>query len=507
MKLEGQMIKAGKSAIIYTRTCFRTWQATALLLMGLAVMAVIAAYVSGQAWVMVVTTLATPILSLALYAPPPPALDTRSNAPELRTRLAQGGLHNHYLFVLTVGDLAKLQDRLGPDGAEDALRMLLHRVRQIIRRSDPISRLDVTQFALLVSMKDSDDLNTALAVARRILVQAGTNIPIRGQNITLSCTIGLVLPRDLTQLQTDDAIQAGRLAALAAAKQGPGITRIFSNDMRRHQTQRQDNVHHFETALKNGEFSAWFQPQIRISDGQITGAEVLARWYPPSGTPIPPSSFLPTAEMTGRMIDLGQAIRKHAFHSFVLIKKQPKFSGQIAVNLSSEELAYPNLTDLIAWELDEANIPPTCLTVEVLETVLARSGEEIAARNLHGLRELGCRIDLDDFGTGNASITTLRHFPIERIKIDRSFIQHIDTSKQQAAMLRAILTMAKELHLDSLAEGIETQAEFDTLQSMGCQYGQGYFIARPMPASDFITWLGTHPSKNSPPSDHFGKTA
>jgi EAL domain-containing protein (putative c-di-GMP-specific phosphodiesterase class I) len=186
------------------------------------------------------------------------------------------------------------------------------------------------------------------------------------------------------------------------------------------------------------------------------------------------------------------------YHSLASLKKWDARGldvPMVGVNFASDELRNPKLVDKIRWELDRFDLAPGRLAVEILETVVEDTDNDIITRNIGGLAQLGCAIDLDDFGTGHASIANIRRFAVGRIKIDRSFIENVDNDAEQQRMVAAILTMAERLDLDTLAEGVETIGEHSMLAQLGCGHIQGFGLARPMPFADTLDWIGKHREK------------
>jgi EAL domain-containing protein (putative c-di-GMP-specific phosphodiesterase class I) len=242
-------------------------------------------------------------------------------------------------------------------------------------------------------------------------------------------------------------------------------------------------------AFERGEITAYFQPQVSTRSGEVTGFEALARWHHPVRGMIPPVEFLPALAQAGRMDRLGEAMVREALAALRHWDGLGLRIPRVGVNFSNAELADPSLVERIGWELDRNDLTPDRLVIEVLENVVANRAEDVVMRNLAGLARLGCCLDLDDFGTGHASITSIRRFSIERIKIDRSFVTRIDDDPEQQKMVSAILTMAERLGLDTLAEGVETAAERAMLAKLGCGHVQGFAIARPMPLSETADWL------------------
>jgi len=253
-------------------------------------------------------------------------------------------------------------------------------------------------------------------------------------------------------------------------------------------------------ALENGEIRAWYQPQVSTETGEITGLEALARWQHPERGTISPGAFLPAIAQAGLLDRLGEVM---LFQSLTALREWDRAGLEVpgvSVNFSTDELRNPRLYDKVRWELDRFEIAPGRLTVEVLEDVVARSDDDTITRNIAALSRLGCPIDLDDFGIGHASIANIRRFDVNRIKIDRSFITHVDTDRDQQNMVAAILTMADRLGLETLGEGVESHGEHAMLAQLGCSHVQGYSIAKPMPFEDVAEWLSAHRSRLASPT-------
>jgi EAL domain-containing protein (putative c-di-GMP-specific phosphodiesterase class I) len=195
---------------------------------------------------------------------------------------------------------------------------------------------------------------------------------------------------------------------------------------------------------------------------------------------------------------LGRLAEVMMYHTFAALKAWDGAGAdvpQVGVNFTSSELSDPKLTDKIKWELDRFDLTPDRLVVEILETVVASAPDDLITRNINALGAMGCRIDLDDFGTGHASITSIRRFAVTRIKIDRSFVMKADRDPEQQRMISAILTMAERLEVETLAEGVETVGEHVLLAQLGCNHVQGYGIARPMPFDQTLDWISRHKAK------------
>ncbi|MEM6897275.1 MAG: EAL domain-containing protein, partial [Pseudomonadota bacterium] len=251
------------------------------------------------------------------------------------------------------------------------------------------------------------------------------------------------------------------------------------------------------SALDSGDIHPWFQPQVSTDTGRVTGFEALARWKHAHRGLVSPAEFLPAIEQAGMMERLGEAMLYHALTALKSWDDAGVRVPTVGVNFSPDELRNPKLVDKVQWELDRFEIAPSRLNIEVLESVVANSEDDVVTRNIAGLAELGCMIDLDDFGTGHASISSIRRFSVSRIKIDRSFVMKVDEDPEQQRMLAAILMMAERLGLETLAEGVETIGEHAVLAQLGCGHVQGYGLARPMPFEDTLPWMERHKEKIS----------
>jgi len=261
---------------------------------------------------------------------------------------------------------------------------------------------------------------------------------------------------------TADAILAAATVALADAQaQGAGSIRVYSARIGQRQARRAALAEDVAQALDNGTFEAWFQPQVCTDTGRTSGFEALARWHHPLHGFVPPTDFLPVPS--------------------------------VGVNMSAADLRDPHLARRIAWMLDRHDLSGNRLTVEVLESVVADGGSDPTAspllRNIAALADMGCGIDLDDFGTGHASITSLHRLAVSRVKIDRSFVTGLDHDRDRQKMIMTILSMCDHLGLQTLAEGVETPAEHAILAQLGCHHVQGFGIGLPMRRADCSAWL------------------
>lgn len=392
-------------------------------------------------------------------------------------------------LVLQFDEMGKLLDRHGRAAQTEVLSRSAERICAVLREGDIVARLEGGGFAIALYPVRRLDLEAMVQLAARLQAAVATPISLDGLRLYVSCSVGFCLAARAPAPNGRALLDAAQVAADEAARNGPGAIRAFSPDMARKRADRDAYREQLETALDSGQIEAWFQPQIRLDTGQVSGFEALARWQHPAHGLTPPADFLPAIEEAGLAERLGEVMLYQALTALRNWDRAGFHVPSVAVNFSVSELRNPRLVDRLKWELDRFELAPDRLSVEILETVVAGGASDVVVHNIAGLAALGCRIDLDDFGTGHASITTIRRFALRRLKIDRSFVTHVDTDRDQQTMLAAIISMAGQLGLETLAEGVETAAEQEMLGRLGCGHLQGYAIAHPMPFAATGEWL------------------
>ncbi len=351
-----------------------------------------------------------------------------------------------------------------------------------------ISRSD-NQLAILTAAQDGLHTNAMMAVARRVQTAIEMpQLPAQIPALKTRAAIGLASAPRPSQVMTAAELVKTAEDALEIAEQ-QGLSGIFCADPlppRRPIDTRL--VIEAQRALDTDQIVPWFQPQICTRSGRLIGVEALARWEHPERGLISPCGFLPALEQAGVAGRLSEVMLHHGFAAMKLWDGAGIKIPFMAINLSGDELGKPGLAQQIAWDLDAHNMAPERLRVEILETVAVASAKGTAGENIEALRALGCLIDLDDFGTGHATIAAVEQFGVDRLKIDRSFLSAIDKDPRQQKLVGAIIAMAEHMGLDTLAEGLESREELEALTRLGCGFAQGYAIARPMPRQDLLRW-------------------
>ncbi|SPH16541.1 putative signaling protein [Defluviimonas aquaemixtae] len=400
-------------------------------------------------------------------------------------------------IVVELDDDQKPFESFGHAAQKAVLSKIGERLRGVLRDTDIVCRLEGTRFAIALAPARRLDLEALIQISGRLKAAVSEPMSIDATGIYVSVSVGFCLSGRAPERTGATLLAAAELALEEALRNGPAAIRAFSNDIAEAAEKREALRDRIEAALENGEIVAYFQPQLSTDTGDVVGFEALARWQHPQRGVLPPVEFLPVILAAGLGERLGEVMLAQALSALRAWDMAALGVPGVSVNFSKEELRNPDLTAKLQWELDRFDLAPERLTVEILESVIAESDHDVIVRNVTALSDLGCGIDLDDFGTGHASLAAIRRFAIDRIKIDRSYITHIDSDQSQQRMVVAVLAMAENLGLKTLAEGIESIGEHALLAQLGCTHVQGFAIARPMPVAATAEWLRAHRAKLS----------
>lgn len=407
-------------------------------------------------------------------------------------RVAQLPAQDSACIVIQIDDWDRLTARWGADAAEDMIQRCSDRICTALRQDDLVARLGDARFGVVLHPVASLRLSTRDAITARLRAALGEPVSVGGAVIRLTASAGHAgLMRDAGDVACA-TFEAAEIALAEAQRNGPNAVRAFAPGLLQQRTAQTDLVAAVAGALEGGEIRPWFQPQVCTDSGVISGFEALARWHHPERGVLFPSDFLGAVDEAGRMDALGQTILFHALDAMRLWDRAGLRVPSVSVNFSAGELRNPALAEHVKWDIDRFDLRPGRLTVEILETVAANSADDAVIATIAGLRAHGVNLDLDDFGIGQASLSAIRRFGVSRIKIDRSFILDLDADPEQQAMVAAILSMARHLGVETLAEGVETAEVLAMLAQMGCDHVQGYHIARPMPLDETIAWATRH---------------
>jgi diguanylate cyclase (GGDEF)-like protein len=391
-----------------------------------------------------------------------------------------------------------VNDTLGHQVGDDLLVVVAKRLASVVRVGDTVARLGGDEFAVL--LENLEDPAAVTALADRIVSVLREPIEIGDRQISLSVSVGIAFAGP--QTSTAGLLSEADAAMYEAKSTGKDRWAVFETVMRSRIVERMALMNSFPGSLHRGEYTLDYQPQLRLSDGSLEGFEALVRWKHPELGLVSPDRFIPLAEESGFIVPLGRWILEQAC---VAAAGWPTHSGtalSVSVNLSVRQLQHPSLLEDVRTALSFSGLPPQQLILEITETVLMQDPETIA-KSLTELKAMGIRIAIDDFGTGYSSLSYLRQFPVDILKIDKSFIDPLqDPDNQGEALVMTILRLAEELNLSTTAEGIEHQTQHDTLQRLNCNSAQGYLMSRPLSARAALDYIiDTAGARNLRPAD------
>jgi len=384
--------------------------------------------------------------------------------------------HRLALLYLDLDRFKKVNDTLGHPAGDNLIREFAGRLSGIIRVNDTAARLGGDEFAIIQSNVSS--LAETEALCRRIIATAAEPFLIGGTQVFVGVSIGVALAGK-DGLDATELTRKADIALYQSKAQGRGRHKLFAAAMDEPIRARQAAERDLRAALEAGDqLSVFYQPQFSAASGKVVGVEALVRWTHPQNGPVPPAAFIPVAEESGLIEPLGEWVMLESLRA---ARDWP--IGTISVNVSPVQLRNPHFASRTIGIIGEAEIDPCRVELEITETALIEGTAECAT-NLRLLRAFGVRIALDDFGTGYSSFSHLREFEVDRVKIDRTFVDKIDVENGGSAIIQAIIDLARSTGLQTTAEGVETGEQKVFLQSIGCDELQGFFMARPMPSAE-----------------------
>ncbi|RUV36010.1 EAL domain-containing protein [Mesorhizobium sp. M7A.F.Ca.MR.148.00.0.0] len=380
----------------------------------------------------------------------------------------------------------QINDTLGHAAGDYVLVVTAQRMRDSCRASDLCVRLGGDEFVMILGgAGGTEDINM---LARRILAHINEPIVFQGTTILPGASAGIaVYPIDADN--AGDLLVHADLALYSAKKLGGGNFSFFSEELRRELDYRKQLEHDIKVAIAERAFQVYFQPQVSLTHGTISGIEALVRWNHAERGMIPPGEFIPVAEKCGFMPEIGRIVITKAINEAAEWNRAGIAFGRLAVNVSGTELREHDFDAFLFETLEKAGLPPQKLSLEIVESVILDDEKTGIAAKLRHIRAAGVHLELDDFGTGYASLSHVNPNEIDRLKIDRRFVQNIHENGDNSKIVRAITELARGLGISIVAEGAETEAELDSLMAIGCDQVQGYSIAFPMPHDKALEWL------------------
>ena len=409
-------------------------------------------------------------------------LPNRRQLAEHVARASQRSRHEGVTFALLLIDLDRfrhINDSLGHETGDRVLIDVAQRIKSCMRADDLLARTGGDQFALLV---EGADTGAAEATARRILDTVAAPYNLDGAQFTLTCSIGGALCPTHGQ-SADELVRHAESAVLAVKDGGRGNYRVHKGQRGGDRRADIQLDHAMRQALASGRFRLHYQPQVELRSGRVVGAEALIRWRDPALGEVAPGRFIPVAEDSGFIVALGdwvlgQAVRQGA--AWLARGLQVP----IAINVSALQFQQPQFIERVAAVLAASQLPPQLLELELTESILVRDAAE-ALQRLQSLARIGVRLSIDDFGTGYSSLAYLKRVPIGQLKIDRSFVDGLPADESDGAIVKAIIDMGRALHLQVIAEGVETEPQRQFLQRAGCNLFQGYLFSPALDVPSF----------------------
>jgi len=394
----------------------------------------------------------------------------------------------HALLVFDLDNFKKVNDSMGHEVGDILLCKVAQRIRAIGRKKDTVYRLGGDEFSIIV--EDTNDIHTITTIAKDILKVIAEPFKLKNQELVLFSSIGIVLyPED--GISPQELLKNADTAMYHAKHNGGNKYQFFNDSMNKKAVKRLQIESLIRHGLKEDFFSVFYQPKIEIATGKVAGMEALVRFETPSKGIISPVVFIPVSEETGQIIDIGEIVLRKACHATKSWIDAGLFDGRIAVNLSAVQFTQSNLVGMIADILKESRLPAKYLELEITEGTVMDSPQK-AIDTMLQIRAMGIHLSLDDFGTGYSSLAYLKKFPLNTLKIDKAFVDDIEESEQGRNMVATIVTIAHNLGLQVVAEGVETNQQLSFLSGLRCEQLQGYLYSKPLPERDFRSYLLSH---------------
>jgi diguanylate cyclase (GGDEF)-like protein/PAS domain S-box-containing protein len=400
------------------------------------------------------------------------------------------------VIFLDIDDFKTINDSLGHGAGDAALIDVAKRLSRSIRSSDTAARFGGDEFVVL--LEDLDGTPTAVEVAERVLEDLRAPLMVAGKELVLRASIGISILQGDSTASADELIRDADAAMYIAKRDGKGGYRMFEPEMHAGVLARLELRADLQRALESGQFDLYYQPIVRLADGVVAGMEALLRWHHPERGLVAPLDFIPFAEETGLIVPIGRWVLREACRQAVAIgqlwNEDPPL--YMCVNLSVKQLQHSDVIAEVRDALADSGLPAGLLTLEITESMLI-DDPEIAVVTLNELRELGVRIAMDDFGTGYSSLSYLSRFPVDVIKMDRSFLRP-EATPEAVDLSSAVVALGSSLALEVVAEGIELDEQLRRLRELGCELGQGFHFAHPMESARMFDYLAGTTTTGSP---------
>ncbi|MFO0124102.1 MAG: putative bifunctional diguanylate cyclase/phosphodiesterase [Inhella sp.] len=424
-----------------------------------------------------------------------PNLQLLRDRAERAMAMAARQRHRVALLFIDLDQFKEVNDTLGHAAGDALLQHLAHELQGLLRQADTVARQGGDEFCIV--LPEVQDQNEVATVAEKVMALSQRSVAIEGHDLPLHLSVGIALfPDNAADFNTlMQAADTAMYRAKAAGRQG---YRFYDPAMNAEAVARMQLRSRLSKALERGELSLRYQPQVDLASGRVVGVETLMRWNSAEWGPVSPAQFIPVAEDSGLIVEMG------AWALFESCRQASTWMGmglpllRVAVNISVLQFRRSRLDEQVTEALALTGLPAECLELEVTESVMMQEQDAVIA-TLDRLGAMGIGLSIDDFGTGYSSLSYLKRLRVNKLKIDQSFVRDATESEGAAGIVRAVVQMAKALGLSTLAEGVETEAQRDLLIACGCEGAQGYLFAKPLTADELTTWLRQQPPLPTPP--------
>ncbi|MFK8079986.1 MAG: putative bifunctional diguanylate cyclase/phosphodiesterase [Granulosicoccus sp.] len=400
------------------------------------------------------------------------------------------------VFLVDLDNFKFFNDQYGHLVGDKMVAEVGNRLRTMMRDIDLVARLDGDEFVVI--QKDVLNNSSAEDVAKRIMNVATAPYEYRGFTLKAAVSVGISsFPNDVhvnqdEEMLGEEIVNNAAVALQEAKSNGKNQYQLFNEKMRSRLTARIRLEQDLKIAMQDGQFEVYYQPKINIHTRKCTGSEALVRWRHPVNGFVSPEAFVPVAEETGLIIELGEWILQTACEMTYSLQQKGYDGLNIAVNISAVQFTDGNLLPMVSKALDDSQLRPESLELEITESAVMHDPEEVIC-SLHELSKYGMKLAIDDFGTGYSSLAYLKKFPVNTLKIDRAFITDISSDNDDVAIVEAVLGLGKHFNMKVVAEGVEDEEQLNFLKSQGCDIAQGYYISKPLSSEQYQSWLERWP--------------
>lgn len=392
------------------------------------------------------------------------------------------------VMLLDLDYFKKVNDTLGHPAGDELLRQVSGRIKDCLRSTDTVARLGGDEFAVIVT--NAQEPVAITSIAERIVESLARSFDLDGQEVHTGTSVGITIyPHD--RGQSDQLLRNADMALYRAKEEGRGTYQLYDSQMQEEVQARRLLESDLRRAMDREELRIVYQPQFDCRTGELVGAEALLRWRHPERGEVSPAEFIPVAESTRLIIPISEWVLASVCAQSKAWRRSGAAQICISVNISPLHFKQNNLAERIQAALTQADLEPRWLELEITEGVAMSEGSE-AKRTLNELKALGIKLAIDDFGTGYSSLNRLKQFPVDRLKIDQSFVRDITTDWDDAAINSAVIQIGHSLNIKVIAEGVETKEQFEFLVEQGCNEAQGYLFSPPLDAEDFAAFVARH---------------